>query len=95
VKRVLVVVLLPILGCTTGDGGPTVPRDRLPTATSQGTNTISEAGVSGLFPDVVGVAVTDNGDGTYRFDVTISSPYDSNDQYADAWRVLGPDGNEL
>ena len=29
-----------------------------------------------------------------RLAVTISSPYDTPERYADAWRVLGPDGEE-
>jgi hypothetical protein len=43
-------------------------------------------------PDVVDVEVSQTGERTYRFDVTISSPYDSPQRYANAWRVLGPDG---
>lgn len=44
-----------------------------------------------LYPDVVDVAV--NGDASaYNFVVTLSSPYDSPDRYADAWRVVGDDG---
>ena len=68
-----------------------------PTTTEEGvglSSTTTSQSDDLLFPDVVGVTVTQNGDGTYRFDVTISSPYDSNEQYADAWRVLGPDGTE-
>jgi len=50
------------------------------------------AGGDGLFPDVVGaVGIREDG-GTWRFDVTISSPYDSPQRYADAWRIVGPDG---
>ncbi len=45
-----------------------------------------------LFPDVIGVEATRQDDGRWRFDVTVSSPYDSPDRYADAWRVLGEDG---
>ena len=44
-----------------------------------------------LYPDVVGVVVSGE-DGVHSFDVTISSPYDSPDRYADAWRVVGEDG---
>lgn len=43
-------------------------------------------------PEVVEVEVSAEGGTTYRFDVTISSPYDRPDKYADAWRVMGPDG---
>ena len=44
------------------------------------------------YPDVVGVDVVPTSNGAYRFDVMISSLYDSPERYADAWRVLGPDG---
>ncbi len=49
----------------------------------------------GLFPDVLDVTATHADDGTWTFDVTISSPYDTPQRYADAWRVLAPDGTEL
>ncbi len=44
------------------------------------------------FPDVVSVEVTETAQNVYRFDVTISSPYDTPERYADAWRVKGKDG---
>jgi len=47
------------------------------------------------YPDVVSVDVDVEGDGTYRFEATISSPYDSPERYADAWRILAPDGTQL
>jgi hypothetical protein len=47
---------------------------------------------SALYPDVVGVDVTTNPDGSFRFSVTMSSPYDTPERYADAWRVKGRDG---
>ncbi len=28
----------------------------------------------------------------WDFDVTVSSPYDTPERYADAWRVVGPNG---
>ena len=49
----------------------------------------------GLYPDVLAVTAIEADDGTWRLDVTLSSPYDSPDRYADAWRILGPDGAEL
>jgi len=45
-------------------------------------------------PSVIDATATQADDGSWRFDVTISSPYDSPAQYADAWRVLGADGAE-
>lgn len=44
------------------------------------------------YPDVLGVEATPSDDGTWSFAVTISSPYDTPERYADGWRVLGPDG---
>ncbi len=44
------------------------------------------------FPDVVGVEAEQADDGTWTFRVTISSPYDTPDRYADGWRIVGPDG---
>jgi hypothetical protein len=45
------------------------------------------------FPDVVDAEATVSTTG-WKFAVTISSPYDSPDRYADGWRVLGLDGTE-
>jgi hypothetical protein len=48
------------------------------------------------FPDVVALELTSTGDSrVFDLAVTISSPYDSPARYADGWRVLDPDGNEL
>lgn len=46
------------------------------------------------FPDVLEAELTPSGD-TWSVAATISSPYDSPDRYADAFRVLAPDGTEL
>lgn len=48
-----------------------------------------------LFPDVIEADITPELDGTFTVDATLSSPYDTPDRYADAWRVLAPDGTEL
>ncbi len=44
------------------------------------------------FPDVVEADATQRDDESFDFAVTISSPYDSPDRYADGWRIVGPDG---
>ncbi|HEC11546.1 MAG TPA: hypothetical protein ENI86_18570 [Acidimicrobiales bacterium] len=62
-------------------------------APSTTTTTAEEAQV--LYPDVLDVVITPEAGGTYRFDVTLASPYDSPDRYADGWRVLAPDGTVL
>lgn len=51
-------------------------------------------GAGARFPDVTEVEITPEGEGAFTFDVTISSPYDSAERYADGWRVLGEDGEE-
>ncbi|MEL6450238.1 MAG: hypothetical protein AAFQ19_03185 [Pseudomonadota bacterium] len=46
-------------------------------------------------PVIEDVIVTRTAPDTYRFDVTISHPDTGWDHYADGWRVLDMDGNEL
>lgn len=45
------------------------------------------------FPDIVDVEVTGTAP-TFSFAVTVSSPYDTPERYADAFRVRGEDGTE-
>ena len=45
--------------------------------------------------DVVGVEVTSQGGGSYRFDVTVEHGDEGWDHYADAWDVVAPDGSVL
>jgi hypothetical protein len=67
-------------------------------ASASGPSSTSTATTAGAdeqaFPDIVDVAVTAQGD-TFEFDVTVSSPYDTPERYADAWRIVAPDGTEL
>lgn len=44
------------------------------------------------FPDVISAKVTARGAQVFDFDITVSSPYDTPQRYADAIRVLGKDG---
>jgi len=46
-------------------------------------------------PVIENVSVTRTAPETYRFDVTIRHPDTGWDHYADGWRVLDMDGNEL
>lgn len=43
------------------------------------------------YPDVIGATAVPSGD-TWTVSATLSSPYDTPERYADAWRVIGPDG---
>lgn len=51
--------------------------------------------VEQLFPDVVAVEITPLSGRDFDVAVTLSSPYDTPSRYADAWRVLDAEGNEL
>lgn len=53
------------------------------------------AAVDDRFPDVIAVQLRPAGERTYDVAVTISSPYDTPERYADGWRVLDPEGNVL
>ena len=69
------------LGCS-GDDPATI--DSAPAA-------VTASSDEQRYPNVVDAAVTPT-DGGWRFDVTVSSPYDTPERYADAWRIVGPDG---
>lgn len=92
VRLLMLVAVATLAACGSDDpstsAGDTTAAD--PTAAAAPPH---EAG-DGLYPDVLEVQATPEGD-TWAFAVTMSSPYDSPERYADAWRVLAPDGTEL
>ena len=47
------------------------------------------------FADVVGVRVVERSAGVFDFDVTVSSPYDTPERYADGFRVTSADGRRV
>ena len=47
------------------------------------------------FPEVLAVEAVSVKDNRWRFNVTLSSSYDTPQRYADAWRVLDEKGEEL
>jgi hypothetical protein len=57
---------------------------------SLSTSLWAAGGAEQKYPDVVAVQVKARGADTFDFEVTVSSPYDSPQRYADAFRVLGP-----
>jgi hypothetical protein len=73
-------------------GGESVPTDSSPaSAPAPPAATAAPATGDEKFPDVVSATARRDGD-TWTFNVTVSSPYDTPERYADGWRVLGPDG---
>ena len=83
---VLVACAAVVSGCSAAD--PAAPDDG--TASPEGSAESPQR-----FPDAVGAELTPTGDGEYEIAVTISSPYDTPERYADGWRVLTPDGEVL
>lgn len=67
--------------------------DDATTTTTTDSSDETTAGSDGeLFPDVLSATATMAADGTWDISATLSSPYDSPERYADAWRVIGTDG---
>ena len=88
---VLTAVVL-VTGCGNDDGDRGGDGDvSAPTSAS---STISTEGAidDERFPEIVDVVATRAGDGSWTFDVTVSSPDDTPERYADGWRVVGADG---
>ncbi len=50
------------------------------------------SGAAQKFPDVLSVKVRAAAGGLFDFDVTVSSPYDTAERYADAFRARSQDG---
>jgi hypothetical protein len=78
----------------TGCGGDDGVGGSDATSTTVSSTTVTTTGDTDeqRYPDVIDVEATASDDGTWSLAVTISSPYDTPERYADGWRVLGPDG---
>lgn len=105
---VLLVAALAIAACSGSEDSPdSLPTDPVegaapadttsaaaPGTTNSSTASASDAEDTGeiqKFPDVIGAEAERDGD-AWTVSATLSSPYDSPERYADAWRVVGPDG---
>jgi hypothetical protein len=58
----------------------------------RGAPALGQAASQQKYPDVAGAQVTPRGGDRFDFDVTVSSPYDTPQRYADAFRVVGAKG---
>lgn len=56
-----------------------------------GADTPGPSSAGERYPDIVDAEVERTGE-TFSFSVTVSSPYDTPERYADGWRVMGPGG---
>ena len=88
ISAVVVVGAVLFVGCG-GESGVKVS-----SAATTPDETATSASGEQLFPEILDAQATSAGDGTWTFAVTISSPYDTPQRYADGWRVLGSDGTE-
>lgn len=86
---------LALLGGACGSGGSTTAAPDTQVDTTEGAADRAAAEETELFPDVLEVDIAPLGGERYEVAVTLSSPYDSPERYADAWRVLDEEGNEL
>lgn len=100
-RRILAaaVVVVALAGC---GGGSASTADEVSTPATDPGSDIGSGSAKGheseggqRFPDIVDVEITPAGDGSFNLAVTVSSPYDTPERYADGWRVLAPDGREL
>ncbi len=82
-------------GCASGGSStPSSPVSAVVTSSPSGSSQPTGQGTAAdaqRFPDIVAVEATASAD-SWTFTVTVSSPYDSPQRYADGWRVVGPDG---
>lgn len=86
-----------VADATTPTTGATVDSDTAapePDATDEGAGDAANDEAEPLFPDVLDATAERADDGTWTISATLSSPYDTPERYADAWRVLGADGTE-
>ena len=93
VSRLLLAASIALLAAACGSSSTTTADPTLSVAPSSVAPSSVAVGEQ-RFPDVIDVVATPADDG-WDFDVTVSSPYDSAERYADAWRVVGPDGAVL
>ncbi len=54
---------------------------------------VPDAGDEQKYPDIVSATLSQDADGDWTVSVTLSSPYDTPERYADQWRVLDEQGN--
>jgi len=88
----LTVPLIALSACGTDEADSTSGGDS--TRSSSGESEESGSTADADFPDVIEAELSGEGD-TYSLAVTMSSEYDTPERYADGWRVLDPEGNEL
>lgn len=89
--KMLLVAGIALAAC----GGSEESPDPIPTDPVEGAAPAEVPDATGdgeqTFPDVIDATAVATGD-SWTVSATLSSPYDTPERYADAWRVVGPDG---
>ncbi len=86
-----VVAVIVVVGVSCGSGGNgDEPAVTALVPASEAAGDTGEASGE-RFPDVIDASAERVG-ATWTVSATLSSPYDTPERYADAWRVMGPDG---
>lgn len=89
----LVLISTFLLAACGDDDGGAAPDGGSSTATA--TAPPQGDGSGQRFPELLEAEAVETEPGTYDFTVTISSPYDSAERYANGWRVLTADGEVI
>ena len=90
--RSLMAVIAILLGGMSACGSDESPNDESRnTATEASTVTDGGSVTDQRFPDIVSAEAAVVKD-RWTFTVTVSSPYDTPQRYADGWRIIGSDG---
>lgn len=92
--------VLALTGCASETSvAPTDEPSAVEDVVGSGTASDDDQGATGTadqrYPDIVAATLVARGDGTYDVEVTVSSPYDTPERYADGWRVLTADAQVL
>lgn len=89
----LLLISSALAGCAADETAGTVESGGSAQATNEAEGSVSST-ADADHPDVLAAELSGEG-GSYSLSVTMSSEYDTPQRYADGWRVLDPDGNEL
>ncbi len=94
-RTFLLTLVLALLTMACTDSG-TGPVDRATADSGPADRATADGDVTGqTHPDILSAQLTAAGDGTWNLAATVSSPYDTPQRYADAFRALTLDGTEL
>ena len=110
VLALALVLVVTACGTDQGEDAPQATTDETPSDAADSADSADSAGTEGTadgetvdcastasadHPDVVDAELAPAGDGLYEVSATLCSAYDTPERYADAWRVVTPEGEVL